>query len=66
MSEPCENLENCGFFKNYKGNTDAIIKSWIRMYCESKEKSESCERKKIKDKTGSPPPDNMTPTGKML
>jgi len=47
MSEPCENLENCGFFKNYKGTTDAIIKSWIRLYCESREKSESCERKEI-------------------
>ena len=66
MKEKCELLEKCGFFLNYKANTEAVIKSWISMYCDDKEKSEKCERKKIRKQTGKPPADNMTPTGKLL
>lgn len=66
MSEKCEHLEKCGFFINFQGNTDTIVNGWIAMYCDSKEKSESCERKKIKNQTGKPPADNMAPTGRML
>ncbi len=66
MSEPCENLEKCGFFLNFKGNSEVVKKGWVKMFCESKEKSEKCERKKIKKQTGKPPADNMSPSGKML
>jgi hypothetical protein len=66
MSQQCELLAKCGFFANYKGNTDVVREGWIRMYCESAEKSARCERKKIRRETGQPPPDNMAPTGKML
>ena len=66
MKEKCELLEKCGFFLNYRGNTETIIKSWISMYCDDKKKSEKCERKKIRKQTGKPPADNMTPTGKLL
>jgi hypothetical protein len=66
MSEQCELLDKCGFFLNYRGNSEVVIEGWIIMFCENKEKSEKCERKKIRKQTGKPPADNMTPTGRML
>jgi hypothetical protein len=66
MSQPCELLEKCGFFENYKANTDVVREGWIRMFCESLEKSERCERKKIRRQTGQPPPHNLAPTGRLL
>ena len=66
MSEKYEFLDKCGFFLNYKGNSEVIKQNWIKMFCESQERSEKCERKKIRKQTGKPPEDNMAPTGKML
>jgi len=63
MAETCENLDTCGFFNNYKGNSEVIKQGWIRMFCESRDKSEKCKRKQIRRETGSPPVDNMAPTG---
>ncbi len=66
MAGECELINKCGFFLNYKGNTEVLKKGWIKMYCSSKEKSMKCKRKEIRLKTGKPPADNMAPTGKML
>jgi hypothetical protein len=66
MTEKCELIEKCGFFLNYKGNSESVKNGWTALYCENKEKSEKCERKKIRNATGKPPADNMTPTGKMV
>jgi hypothetical protein len=66
MPEKCELLEKCGFFKNYNEHAGVLERAWIRMYCESLETSESCERKMFRKQTGHPPVDNMAPTGKML
>ena len=66
MQEKCELLEKCGFFNNYRGNSEVVKQGWISMFCESKEKSMKCERKKIRMQTGKPPADNMTPTGQVL
>jgi len=44
-------------------NTEVIKQGWVRMYCQSKEKSERCARKKIKRYTGVSPADNISPTG---
>jgi hypothetical protein len=66
MIESCEMLEKCGFFRNFQGNAEVIKKGWIRSFCESKEKSAECKRKKIRQKTGQPPADNITPTGMIL
>ena len=63
MDDCCENLEKCGFFNNLKSNTEVIKQGWVRMYCQSKEKSERCARKKIKRYTGVSPADNISPTG---
>jgi len=66
MPEECELLKRCGFFLNFQGNSEVVKQGWIRMFCEDIEKSEKCERKKVRKETGKPPADNMTPTGKML
>jgi hypothetical protein len=66
MTEQCEFLEKCGFFQNYRGSTETIKAGWVKMFCESKEKSAECERKKVRQQTGQPPADNMCPTGKLL
>lgn len=66
MQDSCEHLSKCGFFINFKGNSEVIKNGWIRMFCENKEKSDNCERKKFKQKNGKPPVDNMTPTGILL
>ena len=66
MPEQCELLDKCGFFINFKGNSEVVKQGWIIMFCEDKERSEKCERKKIRKQTGKPPHDRMTPTGKML
>ena len=66
MSEQCELLEKCGFFRNYKGNSETVKQGWVHLYCENKAKSEGCERKRIRRATGTPPADNLSPTGQVL
>jgi hypothetical protein len=63
MAEKCELLEKCGFFQNFKLNSDVVKNGWISLYCEDQVKAEKCERKKIRKATGKPPADNMAPTG---
>ena len=66
MSEPCELLEKCGFFRNYRGNSENVKQGWIRLYCAAPAQSEQCERKRIRRATGTPPADNLSPTGQVL
>ena len=66
MSEKCEFIEQCGFFINYKGNTQVMKNGWIQLFCDNVEWSEKCERKNFRRRTGKPPADNMSPTGEML
>ena len=66
MSEQCELLEKCGFFLNFKGNSEVIKNNWISIFCGNKDKSEKCKRKEVRKQTGKPPADNMAPTGTLL
>ena len=66
MAETCPNLHNCGFFKNFGGNADVIKEGWKNMYCNNLQKSDACKRKQYKKLNGTPPPDNMAPTGKLI
>jgi hypothetical protein len=66
MSEKCELLEKCGFFLNFRGNSEVVKQGWVRSFCEDQKKSEKCKRKEIRKQTGKPPADNMAPTGKLL
>lgn len=64
--EQCENINKCGFFLNYKNNSEVVKQSWVKLFCENRVKSENCERKKIMKRTGKAAIDNMTPTGKII
>jgi hypothetical protein len=66
VPQQCEFLDRCGFFLNYKANTEVIKQGWVALFCEDSEKSERCERKIVRQRTGQPPADNMSPTGDML
>ncbi len=66
MTDKCEFLETCGFFNNYKANSEVIKQGWVKLYCADKVKAKRCERLKIRQNTGKPPADNMAPTGKMM
>jgi hypothetical protein len=66
MPSQCEMLQNCGFFQNFRGHSDAMKQGWVSMFCRNLEKSETCARKKVRLKTGKPPADNMSPTGRLL
>ncbi len=66
MSEYCEKLEKCGFFHNFKGNSEVVTEGWIKKFCENQEKSKKCERKKYSKANAKPPAENMTPTGKII
>jgi hypothetical protein len=66
MNGNCELLEKCGFFSNFKGNSEVVKQGWVKMFCENSLKSDTCARKKIRKQTGKPPVDNLSPTGKTL
>lgn len=63
---PCENLEFCNFFQQFKAHQEVIKQGWIRTYCQSSEQSNTCVRKKIKKETGQAPAPNIAPTGKVI
>ncbi len=64
--EPCELRDQCTFFKSVTKSTNDIMSTWAKMFCNSKEKSERCKRKKYFLETGTQPVPEMTPTGKMI
>ena len=66
MNQQCEMLENCPFFKNYQGSYQVIKEGWIALYCFDLKKSELCQRKIYRKSKGTPPPDNLAPTGRMI
>lgn len=66
MSRPCEFLATCGFFRRSQGSSDALIQSWVRIFCDSTAKAQECERKRYRETRGEDPPDNMAPTGRLL
>jgi hypothetical protein len=66
MCEKCEFIDKCGFFMNYKGNSEVMKNGWVRLFCEKKEWSEKCERKIYRTEHGKHPADNMSPTGQLL
>ncbi len=61
----CPNLEKCGFVKKYGGIKSLAVKGFIAMYCKSP-KQDECKRKEFKVKNGTPPPDEMMPSGMMM
>jgi hypothetical protein len=66
MGARCPNLSACGFFKTSFANSEVVKNNWIQLYCQDPTRWKACERKKLREATGKPPPDNMAPTGKLL
>ncbi len=62
MSEQCELLEQCGFFREFQNINDLACKGFIRRYCKGSEMNE-CKRKQYRQQNGTPPPDDMMPNG---
>lgn len=66
MGELCDRFSTCGYFQQFKQAGDKVNSIWIRIFCEQPAKSAECARKKHFLATGTPPPHNLTPTGRLL
>jgi hypothetical protein len=66
MNKQCDLVDNCAYFRIYEEQRSIAIDVWKKLFCKDIEKSEQCERKKIRRETGEPPPENMSPTGELL
>lgn len=58
----CELLEACGFFKKYQDSINLACRVFLDTYCLGPKMNE-CKRKEYREKFGSPPPEDMLPTG---
>lgn len=66
MDKKCDLINECAYFQLYEEQRSMAIDVWKKLFCLDINKSEKCERKKIRKETGEPPPDNMSPTGELL
>ena len=64
-AENCVLLEKCGFFKKFGNNKDYMTQGFIELYCKGPKQNE-CVRKKYREEHGTPPSDDMMPTGEMM
>ncbi|MBD3242265.1 MAG: hypothetical protein GF331_16855 [Chitinivibrionales bacterium] len=65
MSQECERLEKCGFFKKWSVKKDLACRGFIQTYCRG-EKRDQCKRKTYFNEHGAPPSDDMLPSGQMI
>jgi hypothetical protein len=65
VAQTCENLDKCGFFKQHGGENDLACKWYIREYCNGSKQAE-CKRKQYKQENGTPPADDMLPSGQAI
>jgi len=64
MSQECELLANCGYFKKYQNTKEVLCQGFIRQYCRGPLQVE-CKRMEYRKERGTPPPDEMMPSGHM-
>ena len=64
MSEDCELLANCGYFRKYQNTKEVLCQGFIRQYCKGPMQVE-CKRMEYRKQHGAPPPDEMMPSGHM-
>jgi hypothetical protein len=65
MSDECEFLANCGFFKKHCASKESACRGFVLQYCTGSKKDE-CKRKEYRREHGAPPPDDMLPSGRMM
>jgi hypothetical protein len=61
----CELLAVCGFFKKYCATNTMACQALINRYCKGAD-MKNCKRLEYRKNYGSPPPDNMMPSGLMI
>lgn len=61
----CELLDRCGFFLKYQDSLNLACRGFIRLYCNGELIAE-CARKKYRQQHGTPPADDMMPTGQAV
>lgn len=61
----CELLETCGFFRKYADSLDLACRGFIKSYCKG-EKMDSCSRKLHRTAHGTPPENDMMPSGQIM
>ena len=61
----CELLEKCGFFKKYQNSIDLACRGFIRLYCKG-ERMIECKRMEYRSQHGTPPTDDMLPSGQIM
>jgi hypothetical protein len=59
----CSHIPTCPLFKHFQSN--ATLRSWKLMYCDSDKRSQNCERFK-RSEAGETVPPNMLPNGKSI
>jgi hypothetical protein len=65
MAQKCSLLDKCGFFKKYQTAKDLACKGFVQKYCTGPKMNE-CKRMEYRLKHGTPPCDEMMPTGRMV
>lgn len=65
MTEECDRLPQCGFFKKYGDTIQLACRGFVSMYCKGP-KREVCQRKVYMRDHGHPPVDEMMPSGQMI
>jgi len=61
----CELLGTCGFFQKYSNSLDMACRGFIKTFCKGGE-MEKCARKLYRAEHGTPPEDDMMPSGQMM
>jgi hypothetical protein len=64
MSEECELLEQCGFFKEFQNINEIACRGFINRYCKGPLMNK-CKRKEYRQQHSTPPSDDMMPNGLM-
>ena len=63
--QECELLERCGFFLKPRESLDLACRGFVKSYCRGPLMDE-CRRKAYRREHGTPPPDDMLPTGQTM
>jgi hypothetical protein len=65
MADQCELLSACDFFAKYQATKSLVCQGFILKYCKGTEMN-NCERKRYRQEHGTPPSDDMMPSGRMV
>ena len=64
MGKECEHLAKCSFFIKFNATRKATCRGFINQYCQGPNQ-DKCKRKAYRQEHGTPPPEDMLPTGQI-